>query len=141
MIFHSHLFKKPFSSAIHTHTHSNLLKLCNLSNTLFQTKQVHAVALIHGFLPYSISLCASLILQYATFGNLPASLLLFQRTSLHSHSAFLWNTLIRANSISRVFDGFHTYNRMICAGVRPDDHTFPFVLKCCSDFERVEKGV
>ncbi|RYR24681.1 hypothetical protein Ahy_B02g058198 [Arachis hypogaea] len=140
MIFHSHLFKKPFSSAIHTHTHSNLLKLCNLSNTLFQTKQVHAVALIHGFLPYSISLCASLILQYATFGNLPASLLLFQRTSLHSHSAFLWNTLIRANSISRVFDGFHTYNRMICAGVRPDDHTFPFVLKCCSDFERVEKG-
>ncbi|KAL1292963.1 hypothetical protein HN51_053530 [Arachis hypogaea] len=140
MIFHSLLLNKPFSSTIHTHTHSNLLKLCNLSNTLFQTKQVHAFALIHGFLPHSISLCASLILQYATFGNLTASLLLFQRTSLHSRSAFLWNTLIRANSIARVFDGFHTYNRMVRAGVKPDDHTFPFVLKCCSDFERVEKG-
>ncbi|MED6113082.1 hypothetical protein PIB30_067648 [Stylosanthes scabra] len=147
MIFHSHLLKNlklpqniHLSSTIHTHIHSNLLKLSNLSNTLFQTKQVHAFSLIHGFLPHSISLCASLILQYATFQNLTASILLFHRSFLHSRTAFLWNTLIRAHSIAGVFDGFHTYNQMVRDGVKPDDHTFPFVLKGCSDFGRVDKG-
>ena len=29
---------------------------------------------------------------------------------------------------------------MVRAGVKPDDHTYPFVLKGCSDFLQVEKG-
>ncbi|XP_061356278.1 pentatricopeptide repeat-containing protein At3g16610-like [Gastrolobium bilobum] len=165
MLFHSHVLKKhslkllvppttltkkthfsslSSSSNTHTysesHTHPNLLKLCILSHTLSQTKQLHAFAILHGFLPRSVSLCASLILQYATFGHPTTCLLLFEHSVPYSRSAFLWNTLSRANSIAGVFDGFRAYNRMVRAGVKPDDHTYPFVLKGCSDFMEVGKG-
>lgn len=30
---------------------------------------------------------------------------------------------------------------MVRAGIRPDDHTFPFVLKACADYSEVEKGM
>ncbi|KAM3705271.1 hypothetical protein ACJW31_03G067700 [Castanea mollissima] len=81
------------------------------------------------------------MLSYSTFGDPAASRFLFQQTFRHCRNAFLWNTLIRANSIAKVFDGFETYNRMVRTGVRPDDHTFPFVLKACSDYTEVRKGM
>ncbi|KAK7292628.1 hypothetical protein RJT34_15479 [Clitoria ternatea] len=138
------LLKNTYFSSLSSNTpnynHPNLLQLRTLSQTLAQTKQVHAFAILHGFLPHSVSLSASLILQYASFGHPSISLLLFQRSVPHCRSAFLWNTLIRANSIARVFDGFSTYNTMLLSGVKPDDHTYPFVLKGCSDFVQVDKG-
>ncbi|RDX87435.1 Pentatricopeptide repeat-containing protein, partial [Mucuna pruriens] len=118
----------------------NLLQLSRHCHTLSQTKQVHAFALLLGLLPRSVSLCASLILQYASFSRPTASLLLFQRTLPHSRTAFLWNTLIRANSIAAVSDGFTAYNAMVRAGVQPDECTYPFVLKGCSDFVELHKG-
>ncbi|XP_027361543.1 putative pentatricopeptide repeat-containing protein At1g69350, mitochondrial [Abrus precatorius] len=124
------------SSSSNTYHHPNLLQL----RTLSQIKQVHAFGILRGFLPHSVSLCASLILQYASFGHPSTSLLLFQQSVPYSRRAFLWNTLIRANSIAGVCDGFSTYNTMVRAGVRPDDHTYPFVLKGCSDFVEVNKG-
>ncbi|RDX94079.1 putative pentatricopeptide repeat-containing protein, partial [Mucuna pruriens] len=118
----------------------NLLQLSRHCHTLSQTKQVHAFALLLGLLPRSISLCASLILQYASFARPTASLLLFQRTLPHSRTAFLWDTLIRANSIATVSNGFTAYNAMVRAGVQPDECTYPFVLKGCSDFVELHKG-
>ncbi|CAJ1964701.1 unnamed protein product [Sphenostylis stenocarpa] len=161
MIFHSHVlsqhpfkFKLPslkiltknthfsslFSPSLKSFNHPNLLQLCTLCNTLSQTKQAHAFAILHGFLPRSVSICASLILQYASFGHPTSSLILFQHSVAYSGSAFLWNTVIRANSIAGVFDGFSTYNTMVRAGVKPDECTYPFVLKGCSDFVEVYKG-
>ncbi|KAF3453144.1 hypothetical protein FNV43_RR03579 [Rhamnella rubrinervis] len=64
----------------------------------------------------NVSLCASLMLNYATFGTPASSRLL--RAPLHNAiTAFLWNTLIRAYSIARVHDGFQSYNRMVLGGV------------------------
>ncbi|KAF9597317.1 hypothetical protein IFM89_017177 [Coptis chinensis] len=61
--------------------------------------------------------------------------------SSFKHKAFLWNTLIRAYSItSSYYNAFEIYNAMVCYGVRPDDHTFPFVLKVCADVNAFEKG-
>ncbi|KAI4305891.1 hypothetical protein L6164_029223 [Bauhinia variegata] len=122
-------------------THPNLLKLCSISQNIRQIKQVHAFGLLNGFLPGSVSLSASLILEYASFGDPGASRILFDQTVGNCRSAFIWNTLIRANSIAGVRDEFKTYNQMICAGIQPDDHTFPFVLKECSDCLEVQKGM
>jgi hypothetical protein len=124
-----------------THSHSNLLTLCSNARSLHQTKQAHASALLNAWLPNSVSLCASLMLSYSTFGDPTTSRCLFEQTVEHCRTAFLWNTLIRANSIAKVYDGFEPYNRMVRTGVRPDDHTFPFVLKACSDFLEVRKGM
>ncbi|KAF3455270.1 hypothetical protein FNV43_RR05718 [Rhamnella rubrinervis] len=81
------------------------------------------------------------MLNYATFGTPASSRHLFEGTVAQCRTAFLWNTLIRAYSIARVHDGFQSYNRMVRSGVGPDDHTFPYVLKVCSDFVDVQKGM
>lgn len=81
------------------------------------------------------------MLNYAMFGNPSTSLRLFDDTVGYCRTAFLWNTLIRANSIAGVHDGFESYNRMVRCGVGLDDHTFPYVLKVCSDFGEVRKGM
>ncbi|KAK9949596.1 hypothetical protein M0R45_005113 [Rubus argutus] len=121
--------------------HSNLLTLSSNAQTLHQTKQVHALALLNGLLPRSVSLCASLMLSYATFKSPDAPHRLFELTVRHCRTAFLWNTLIRACSVAQVDDGFRTYNQMVRSGVQLDDHSFPFVLKACSDRMEVQKGM
>ncbi|GMP91562.1 hypothetical protein CsSME_00042212 [Camellia sinensis var. sinensis] len=123
-----------------TQSHSSLLPLCSSTQSLRQTQQAHAIALLKGLLPNSVSISASLILRYATFGDPSTSRTLFQLTVPFSRSAFLWNTLIRAFSIVGLHDAFEIYNRMVQSGVEPDDHTFPFVLKVCADYSEVRKG-
>ncbi|KAK4278835.1 hypothetical protein QN277_016624 [Acacia crassicarpa] len=133
----------PFSSLcnVQIQTHPNLLQLCSLSHSLLQIKQVHAFGVFTGFLPASVSLAASLILQYATYGDSKTYRFLFQQTVGLCRNAFLWNTLVRANSIAGVRDEFKTYNQMVRSGIRPDGHTFPFVLKECSDCSELQKGM
>ncbi|KAK6914293.1 Pentatricopeptide repeat [Dillenia turbinata] len=132
-------YQRPSVSSL-SHSDLNLLSLCSSTQSLLQTKQAHAIAILHGSLPYSVSLSASLILRYASFGDHCTSLILFQQSLPYSRSAFLWNSLIRSRSIAAIYDGFEVYNTMIRKGVSPDDHTFPFVLKVCSDFSQVRKG-
>ncbi|KAL6227759.1 hypothetical protein ACLB2K_001716 [Fragaria x ananassa] len=129
------------TATIPTHPHSNLLTLISAAQTLHQTKQLHALSLLTGLLPGSVSLCASLILRYASFNSPAASRRLFDLTVPYSRTAFLHNTLIRAFSIAQFDDRFRTYNHMVRTGVRLDDHTFPFVFKACSDSMEVKKGL
>ncbi|XP_017227669.1 pentatricopeptide repeat-containing protein At4g14170 [Daucus carota subsp. sativus] len=134
----------------HTQPHfvsSNILPICSSTLSLAQTKQAHALALLSGLLPHSVSVSASLILQYAKFNSPRAFKLLFDHTVGHCRTAFLWNTLIRAYNIvgNNGVVGFDcnvlgVYNLMIRSGVVPDDHTFPFVLKMCYDYRESWKG-
>ncbi|PHT28972.1 hypothetical protein CQW23_31423 [Capsicum baccatum] len=59
--------------------------------------------------------------------------------------AFLYNTLILARTMMGVADvhifTFDVYNGMLRSGVVPHDHTFPFVLKLCTDYTEVKKGL
>ncbi|KAK4764223.1 hypothetical protein SAY87_013661 [Trapa incisa] len=119
----------------------DLLPLCSNPYSLPGTKRSHALAIVSGLLPRSVSLSAALILSYAANGHLQSSRILFQQTTLFCHTAFLWNTLVRAQSICGIHDGFQTYNSLVRSGIRPDDHTFPFVLKACADHLEVEKGM
>lgn len=120
-----------------------LLALCSNTQSFHQTKQLHAFAILNGLLPYDISLCASLILRYATFGAPSISQHLFEETVGHCRTAFLWNTLIRAYSNAGAHNSFvfQTYNRLVRSGIRPDDHSFLFVLKICSDLLEFKKGL
>ncbi|KAK9904462.1 hypothetical protein M0R45_000686 [Rubus argutus] len=106
--------------------HSNLLTLSSNAQTLHQTKQVHALALLNGLLPRSVSLCASLMLSYATFKSPDAPHRLFELTVRHCRTAFLWNTLIRACSVAQVDDGFRTYNQWF--GAVSSSMTIVFLL-------------
>ncbi|GMI92325.1 hypothetical protein like AT4G21300 [Hibiscus trionum] len=121
-----------------------LLSLCSKARSFLQTKQTHAFAILHGLLPTDISLSASLILRYAAFNSSSTCHLLFQQSLPYTRTPFLWNTFIRALSIARVnHDGFqfHIYNSMLRTGIKPDVHTFPFVLKACADGFCFQKGL
>ena len=120
-----------------------LLPLCSKSNSFLHTKQTHAFAVLHGLLPTHIPLSAALILRYAAFNSPSTCHLLFQQTLPYSQTPFLWNTFIRALSIAKIHDEFqfHIYNTMLRTGIKPDDHTFPFILKACADVFSFQKGL
>ncbi|XP_049407479.1 pentatricopeptide repeat-containing protein At1g18485-like [Solanum stenotomum] len=120
----------------------NLLNFCSTTKSLLQTQQAHAFSIINGFLPFSISISAALILRYAAFSSDPRIVrTMFNQSLPFSRSAFLYNTLIRAQTILGVVGVLEVYNGMLRSGVVPDDHTFPFVIKLCTDFGEVRKGL
>ncbi|WMV56571.1 hypothetical protein MTR67_049956 [Solanum verrucosum] len=121
---------------------TNLLNFCSTTKSLLQTQQAHAFSIINGFLPFSISISAALILRYAAFSSDPRIVrTMFNQSLPFSRSAFLYNTLIRAQTILGVVGVVEVYNGMLRSGVEPDDHTFPFVIKLCTDFGEVRKGL
>ncbi|KAL0460909.1 UNVERIFIED_CONTAM: Pentatricopeptide repeat-containing protein [Sesamum latifolium] len=130
---------------------ADILPLCSTTPSLSATQQAHALAVIHGHLPFSVSISAALILSYATHHSHPSTLQsLFRQTVPFSRSPFLHNTLIRACTIlstgphkNCVVDlGLFLYNDLLAdTGFRPDDYTFPFVLKLCADSLHVLKGL
>lgn len=146
--------KPHFIQNIHFQSHndphflpSNILPICTSTQSLAQTKQAHAIALLQGLLPHSVSISASLILRYAHFKTPRAFKVLFNQAVAHCRNAFLWNTLIRAYNIvgNNGVEGFDcsvlgVYNLMIRTGVCPDDYTFPFVIKMCCDYGEGWKG-
>ncbi|GLU18932.1 hypothetical protein SLE2022_352080 [Rubroshorea leprosula] len=132
---------KPFSTAAVFPTADDLLALSSDAISLLQAKQIHACAILNGHLPVNGAVCASLILRYADFNAPSTSRILFEQTIPYDHTAFLWNTLIRALSVARVSESFDTYNRMFRIGVRPNDRTFPLALKICADDFDVAKGM
>ncbi|PIN17470.1 hypothetical protein CDL12_09871 [Handroanthus impetiginosus] len=130
---------------------ADILPLCAAALSLSATHLAHALAVVHGHLPFSVSVSAALILSYATHQSPPSTLLsLFTQTVPFSGSPFLHNTLIRACTIlsigphkNYVVDlGILLYNDLLRhAPFGPDDYTFPFVLKLCADFSHVFKGL
>ncbi|PHT61058.1 hypothetical protein T459_35096 [Capsicum annuum] len=124
----------------------DLLCFCVNTKSLVQIQQLHAFAIIHGLLPTSTSISAALILRYAAFSSHPRIVqMMFNQSLPFSRSAFLYNTLIRAQTMMGVADDhifpFDVYNGMLRSGVVPDDHTFPFVIKLCTDYTEVKKGL
>ncbi|PHT67170.1 hypothetical protein T459_31595 [Capsicum annuum] len=124
----------------------DLLCFCVNTKSLVQIQQLHAFAIIHGLLPTSTSISAALILRYAAFSsNSRIVQMMFNQSLPFSHSAFLYNTLIRDQTMMGVADvhifTFDVYNGMLRSGVVPDDHTFPFVLKLCTDYTEIKKGL
>ncbi|XP_073301152.1 pentatricopeptide repeat-containing protein At1g18485-like [Primulina huaijiensis] len=133
---------------------ADILPLCESAQSLSETQQAHSLAVVHGHLPRSVSISAALILSYATNLSHPIILHhLFTKSLPFSRSPFLHNTLIRActllsNGLGENRDtvrsyGIWWYNDLLrnTAPLRPDDHTFPFVLKLCADFLLVGKGL
>ncbi|QCE15046.1 structure-specific endonuclease subunit SLX1 [Vigna unguiculata] len=53
----------------------------------------------------------------------------------------LWNMMIRAYAWTGPFhQSIHLYHRMLQLGVRPNNFTFPFLLKACSALQAIELG-
>lgn len=82
-----------------------------------------------------ISFCA-----LSESGDLSYALRLFNNTP--EPNSFMWNTLIRAQASSlKPSEALHFYVNMRRLNVIPGKHTFPFLLKACSNFQSLQSCI
>ncbi|KAL2921694.1 hypothetical protein RDABS01_013185 [Bienertia sinuspersici] len=110
---------------------SSLLLACSKQKLLQQGRQVHAQIITLG-LDQHRPLLPRLVTLYSTFNLYPEAHLIVENSNfLHPLS---WNILISAyirNGLSN--EALSTYRQMLNFGVRPDEFTYPSVLKACGE--------
>ncbi|XP_060191567.1 pentatricopeptide repeat-containing protein At5g56310-like [Lycium barbarum] len=115
------------------HSPPHLSLLADQCTSIHQLKQIHAqmitTARIHD------NFAASRLLSFCALsksGSLSYALRLFD--SINEPNSFMWNTLIRAQAgNSNPQQALFLYVKMRRLCVTPGKHTFPFVLKACSN--------
>ncbi|TKY66934.1 putative pentatricopeptide repeat-containing protein [Spatholobus suberectus] len=116
-----------------------LLQSLTNSKSLPQAQQLHAYVTTGGTLRRNTYLATKLAACYAACGHMPHAQLLFDQIVLKN--SFLWNSMIRGyavnNSPSR---SLVLYREMLRFGQKPDNFTYPFVLKACGDLLLRETG-
>ncbi|XP_062110772.1 pentatricopeptide repeat-containing protein At1g71490 [Humulus lupulus] len=110
---------------------SSLITSCTSLKSLSEGKQLHAHIIVLGFEQYP-SLVPKLVTFYTSF-NLLVDAHVFTEKSKILHP-LPWNLLI----FSYVKNGFFcealsAYKQMVHRGIRPDNFTYPAVLKACGE--------
>lgn len=127
----------------HQHSHQSLFRLLNTTDGAGQgrIREIHAqiIRLGHG---RDSALLTSLLRHYTSYTPLPpASTAVFSQFPT-TPSAFAWNLMIRAHTISG--DPFVAvliyFNRMVVLGVPIDNFTLPFAIRACSGISHLGKG-
>eukprot|EP01018_Ginkgo_biloba_P034179 Gb_33068 [translate_table: standard] len=116
-------------------TCASLLQACTDIKSLMQ---VHAQMFISG-LNRNMFLCTGLLSAYANCGSMENARMLFDKTS--NRDVVLWNVMIRGYSINgHCKKSLTLYSQMQCAGIQPDNFTFPLVLKACAGLSALQAG-
>ncbi|XP_024973154.1 pentatricopeptide repeat-containing protein At4g21065-like [Cynara cardunculus var. scolymus] len=101
-------------------------------------RQLHAHLCLIG-LGYDTILATKLVDLYCSCNYLSNAHQLFDRIS--KRNVFLWNVLIRGYAWNGPYNAaVSLYYEMIENGVVPDNFTFPFVLKACSNLSAIGVG-
>ncbi|XP_020523012.1 pentatricopeptide repeat-containing protein At3g12770 isoform X2 [Amborella trichopoda] len=99
--------------------------------SLEELKQIHTSLLISGILQGNPHWEAQIISKYAKFGHLSIARSFFDR--ICGNNSFLWNTMTRAYAQTGFgLETIELYARMIREGIKPNNYTYPFVLKACA---------
>ncbi|KAG5020989.1 hypothetical protein JHK87_016844 [Glycine soja] len=116
-----------------------LLQSLTNSKSLTQALQLHANVTTGGTLSRNTYLATKLAACYAACGHMPYAQHIFHQIVLKN--SFLWNSMIRGyacnNSPSKALV---LYREMLHFGHKPDNFTYPFVLKACGDLLLREIG-
>ncbi|POO00311.1 DYW domain containing protein [Trema orientale] len=102
-------------------------------------RQVHAHMALRSLEPDAF-VGAKMIAMYASSGDLDSAVTTFNR--INNPSSLSYNSIIRAYTLY----GFPQktigiYFRMRSLGLKGDNFTYPFVLKCCADLSNVWMGI
>jgi len=116
-------------------TCASLLQSCT---NVMDLKQVHAHVLVTGF-NQNISLETKLITMYVDFGILKDARQLFDK--MHQRNVVLWNIMTREyGKIGQYEEALKLYHQMQEEGIKPNNFTFPFVLKACAGLSSLQEG-
>ncbi|KAE9611546.1 hypothetical protein Lal_00011703 [Lupinus albus] len=118
----------------------SLLRKYSSSNSLSQTKKLHAFILTYGLLSSS-RLSSILATTYAQCNHASYASYLFD--NLPHRTLFSWNTMMRMNvQIGRPHDTLNLFVEMLASGhTKPDNFTYPIVIKACADLPFIRMGV
>ncbi|XP_059667880.1 pentatricopeptide repeat-containing protein At1g71490 [Cornus florida] len=120
------------------HSLSSLLLSCSNLKSLPQGKQLHAYALSSGLQQHPV-LVPKLISFYSALNLLVDAHGITETSNILS--PLPWNMLISSyakNGFSA--KALSTYEQMVNKGIRPDNFTFPSVLKACGDDLNLDLG-
>ncbi|XP_057835649.2 pentatricopeptide repeat-containing protein At5g66520 isoform X2 [Cryptomeria japonica] len=112
-----------------------LLQACN---DLITLRQLHAKILIAG-LEHDYFLGTKLLSFYGLYGRVDNARQVFDK--IPHRDIYLWNVIIRAcakNGLCR--ESLELYHQMQEHGVRPNEFTFPSVVKACAELLALEEG-
>ncbi|CAH9099643.1 unnamed protein product [Cuscuta epithymum] len=127
---HAPLPSRPPLAKLHS-----LSLLSDQCTSMHQLKEIHAQMIITGRIHDNYA--ASRLFSFAALshaGDLTYALEIFR--SIQEPNSFMWNTLIRAQaSSSEPQEALSLYLLMRRLGVTPGKHTFPFLLKACSNMK------
>lgn len=108
-----------------------ITSLINASSHPNQLKQIHAILLTSG-LSRKNRLVTDILSVLVLLGEMDYARRLFDE--MHKPRIFIWNTVIRGYVKNDLcIEAICLYQQMRKLGVRPDNFTFPFVLKACAE--------
>ncbi|XP_057835654.2 putative pentatricopeptide repeat-containing protein At3g01580 [Cryptomeria japonica] len=113
----------------------HLLHICTNPKML---KQVHARMLITG-LEQDIFLGAKLLNMYAKYDSIKNAGLVFYQ--IEYPDVYLCNLMIKVYTQNGLWkEILSLYKKMQSVGIKPDNFTFPFVLKACASLSALQEG-
>ncbi|KAL5708398.1 hypothetical protein ACHQM5_019197 [Ranunculus cassubicifolius] len=117
----------------------SLLQSFTNTKSILQGKQLHAYILSCGILLENTYINTKLSAFYAICGSLREARILFDEITLKN--SFLWNSMIRGYACNGFsVNSLVLYREMLSLGCKPDNFTYPFVIKACGDLLLVETG-
>ncbi|KAJ9559651.1 hypothetical protein OSB04_004811 [Centaurea solstitialis] len=118
--------------------YQSILKTFIARRAIQPGKQLHAHLCLIG-LAYDTILATKLVDLYCSCNHLSNAHQLFDK--IPKRNVFLWNVLIRGYAWNGPYNvAISLFYRMIENGVVPDNFTFPFVLKACSNLSDINVG-
>ncbi|KAJ4822628.1 hypothetical protein Tsubulata_037271 [Turnera subulata] len=112
------------------HSISSLVLSCSNLKSFMQGKQLHAQIISLGFDQHPI-LVPRLVTFYSSFNILSDAHTALEQSSVMQ--PLPWNILISSYVENELFEeALSAYKKMVSKGIRPDNFTYPSVLKACS---------
>ncbi|KAJ4951347.1 hypothetical protein NE237_028179 [Protea cynaroides] len=127
----------PSLSLLPSYCYASIFQSCIDQRAVEPGRQIHAHCLTG--LGLSTVITTKLINLYSVCNYLPEAHFLFD--GVPKDNVFLWNVLIRGYAWSGPHEAaLSLYHQMLNSGIKPDNFTFPFVLKACSALSALQEG-
>lgn len=121
-----------------TYTFVSLLKACSITANLKEGKRIHSDAVKYGCAS-DLFVGTSLLDMYAKCGSVDDALEVFE--DLPQQDIVSWRAMLAAYAQQGLASkSFQLYERMLKAGVSPDEHVLMLVLKACTTSIESERG-
>ncbi|KAI3890756.1 hypothetical protein MKW92_044791 [Papaver armeniacum] len=128
------------SSSTYTHHHYlSLLQTCVNKRLIEPGKQIHGRIILSGLGLHDVKIATKLVCLYSACNYLSDAQLIFDK--LPKRNIFLWNVLIRGYAWYGPHEiAISLYYQLLDHGLKPDNFTYPFVLKACSSLSALKDG-